>query len=215
MNAIVRGALTISSLATLVLTPASVAGAANGQVEMENSRGPLVNAWSSATDSSGCIQTDTFVSANRPTDQHLPGRGTTTGNGAVSVFQYDTCTDTMLLQAVGETDTLGADDLQISKQLDWATLETTITVTNIDTGDQFDLDVDVAWVGTSDITRDHSHTNDVYSGDCHVLNRWKGSGRDADASGSVWDGVTNFAPTTSQFAEIGFVIGGFEVIGCP
>lgn len=162
VNAFTRGALTILNLGLLVLSPFSIANAGTGNVTVENLRGPLVNAWFSATDPSGCIQTDTFVTANRPTDQLLPGAGTTTGIGAVSIFEYDSCTDTSLLQAVGQTDTLGAADLQISRQLDWASLHTTITVTNIDTGDAFDVNVNIAWVGTSDITRDHSDTNDLY-----------------------------------------------------
>jgi hypothetical protein len=198
----------------LLFGPSSLAIAATDKVTVENMRGPLVNAWFSAIDPSGCIQTDTFVTAGRTTDQLLPGRGATTGIGAVSISEYDACTDTSLLQAVGQTDTLGAADLVISNQLDQASLHSTITITNIDTGDVFDVDVNVAWVGTSDITRDHSNTNDRYPGGCHVLNRWKGSGRDAVASGSVSVGATNFTPIVSQFAEIGKVIDGFEVIGC-
>jgi hypothetical protein len=215
VNAYIRRALTILSLGLLVLSPLSVASAATDKVTVENLRGPLVNAFFSSIDPSGCIETDTFVSANRPTDQQLPGRGTTTGIGSVSIFVYNSCTDTSVLQAVGETDTLAAADFQVSRQLDWATLHTTITVTNIDTGDTFDVTVNVALVGTSDIHRDHENTNDRYGGGCHVLNRWKGTGRDADASGSVSDGVTNFTPTTSQWGEIGVVIDGFEVIDCP
>jgi hypothetical protein len=215
VNAYIRRALTILSLGLLVLSPLSVASAATDKVTVENLRGPLINAFFSSIDPSGCIETDTFVSANRPTDQQLPGRGTTTGIGSVSIFVYNSCTDTSVLQAVGETDTLAAADFQVSRQLDWATLHTTITVTNIDTGDTFDVTVNVALVGTSDIHRDHENTNDRYGGGCHVLNRWKGTGRDADASGSVSDGVTNFTPTTSQWGEIGVVIDGFEVIDCP
>jgi hypothetical protein len=215
VNAYIRRALTILSLGLLVLSPLSVASAATDKVTVENLRGPLVNAFFSSIDPSGCIETDTFVSANRPTDQQLPGRGTTTGIGSVSIVVYNSCTDTSVLQAVGETDTLAAADFQVSRQVDWATLRTTIAVTNIDTGDTFDVTVNVALVGTSDIHRDHENTNDRYGGGCHVLNRWKGSGRDADASGVVSDGVTNFTPTTSQWGEIGVVIDGFEVIDCP
>jgi hypothetical protein len=213
VNPFNRSALTILSLGLLVLSP-SLASAASAKVTVENMRGPLVNAWFSSTDPSGCIETDTFVTAQRTTDQLLPGRGTTAGLAAVTVSQYNVCTDTGLVQAVGQTDSLGAAELQISNQVDWASLHTTITVTNIDTGDDFDVSVNVAWVGTSAITRDHSNTNDLYGGGCHVLNRWKGSGRTADASGVVSDGATNFTPTTSQAAEIGVVIDGFEVIGC-
>jgi hypothetical protein len=215
VNAYIRRALTIMSLGLLVLSPLSVANAATDRVTVENLRGPLINAFFSSTDPSGCIDTDTFVTANRPTDQLLPGRGTTTGIGAVSIFEYNSCTDATVLQAVGQTDTLGAADFQVSRQYDWASLHTTITVTNIDTGDDFDVTVNVALVGTSDLHRDHENTNDRYGGGCHVLNRWKGTGRDADASGTVSDGVTNFTPTTSQWGEIGVVIDGFEVIDCP
>lgn len=210
MNASTRSAITILSLGIMVLSPGSVS-AASAKVTVENMRGSLVNASFSTTD--GCIQTDTFVTANGSTDQLLPGRGTRTDIAAVNIFRYDSCTDTVLLDAVGQAGALPAGDLQVARQLDSASLHTTIAVTDIDTGDAFDVDVDVDWLGTSDITRDDVNSNDKFGG-CHVLNRWKGSGRDAVASGSVSDGVTSFTPSASQSAEIGFVIDGFEVIGC-
>lgn len=210
MNALTRSAITVVSLGLMVLSPGSVS-AASAKVTVENMRGSLANASFSATD--GCIQTDTFVTANGSTDQLLPGRGTTADIAAVNIFRYDSCTDTVLLDAVGQADALPAGDLQVSRQLDSASLHTTIAVTNIDTGEAFDVDVAVDWVGTSDITRDDVNSNDKFGG-CHVLNRWKGSGRDAVASGSVSDGVTNFTSGASQSAEIGFVIDGFEVIDC-
>ena len=214
MNRLSRRALTILSLGLLVLAPLSVANAATGKVTVENLRGPLINAFFSSFDASGCVETDTFVSANRPTYQQLPGPGTTTGIASVSLFVYDTCTDTTVLQAVGENDAVAAADFQVSRQYDWASLHTTITLTNIDTGDLFDVNVNVSLVGTSVLHRDDENSNDRYGRSCHVLNRWKGTGRDADASGVVTDGVTDFTPTTSAWGEIGVVIDGFEVIGC-
>lgn len=211
MRRFIRTAIVSSSLGLLVLSPGLVS-AAGGKVTVENERGPLVNAWFSAID--GCVETDTFVSANRAINQQQSGGTATTDLAAVGVFQYDTCTGATLLDAVGQADSLPANDLQISRQLDWATLHTTITMTNIESGAAFDVAVDVEWVGTSDITRDHSNTNDLYGGGCHVLNRWKGSGREADASGTVSTGVTNFTPAVSDLGEIGITIGGFEVIGC-
>jgi len=212
---LVKRPLAILSLGLLVLIPWSVASAASDRVTVENLRGPLVNASFSSIDPSGCVETDSFVTANRPTDQLLPGRGTTTGIAAVNVFEFNACTGTTLLQAVGETDTLAAADFEVSNQFLWASLRTTIPLTNIDTGDIFDVTVNVNWAATSDIRRDHSNTNDLYGGGCHVLNRWKGSGREAAASGLVSDGITNFTPAITQSAEIGFVIDGFEVIDCP
>jgi hypothetical protein len=64
------------------------------------------------------------------------------------------------------------------------------------------------------VVRNHSNTNEVYPG-CHIINRWKGSGRDAVATGTVSDGTTNLIPASSESAEIGVVISGFEIMGCP
>jgi hypothetical protein len=166
-------------------------------------------------DPSGCVETDTFVTANRPTEQQLPGRGTTTGVGGVDIWVYDWCTDTTLFEAFGETTSLTADEFGVSRQLDWAFLRTTMPATDLDTGESIQVAIDVAFTGTSDIYRTTANSNDRYPGGCHVLNRWKGSGRNADASGSVAVGGSNYAIGVSQYAEIGYVIDGFEVIDCP
>jgi hypothetical protein len=214
MHAIVRFGLAIVSLTAVILAPAAVADAASAKVSVANLRGPLVNATFSVTDPSGCIETDTFVSANLPSYQQLPGRPVTTGVASVSIFEYDACTDTTILDAVGLTEALPAGALQVSKQLDRASLTMTLPMMDIDTNATFDIAVNVAWVGTSAIRRDDENSNDFYGGGCHVLDRWKGSGRTADASGTVSDGATNYTPTTTQAGEIGFVIDGFEVIDC-
>ncbi|HET7182831.1 MAG TPA: hypothetical protein VFI15_11415 [Candidatus Limnocylindrales bacterium] len=214
MHAIFRSGLAIASLGALILAPASVADAASTKVSVANLRGPLVNASFSVTDPSNCIETDTFVSANLPSYQQLPSAPVTTGVASVSIFEYDACTDTTLMDATGLTEALPAGSLQVSKQLDHASLRMTLPMTDIDTGATFDVDVDVVWSGTSDIHRDDENSNDFYGGGCHVLNRWKGSGRTATASGTVSDGVTNYTPDATQDGEIGYVIDGFEVIDC-
>jgi hypothetical protein len=214
MKTIFRISVALMSLGALILAPVTGADAASAKVTVVNLRGPLVNATFSVTDPSGCVQTDTFVSANVPSYQQLPGPPVTTGVASVSIFEYDSCTDTTILDATGLADALPASVLQVSKQLDQASLRATIPMTNIDTGATFSVDVDVVWVGTSTIHRDDVNSNDRYGRECHVLNRWKGSGRTAQASGTVSDGVTNYTPETTRDAEIGFVIDGFEVIGC-
>lgn len=213
MHVFRSGGLTVLSLGLLVLAPVSTASAAGPTVEAEYQRGPLVNANFSTIDESGCIDTETFVTANLTTDRRNDASGNTGGTAGVDVFQYDLCTDTVLLQLAGFTESLDPADFAVSNQLDWATLHTSITVDNIDTGETSEVAVDVAWSGTSDITRNHSNTNEVYPG-CHVLNRWTGSGREASAAGTVTQGEVNFAPDPSQSAEIGFVHDGFVVIGC-
>lgn len=215
MHALVRSGFALVSLGALILAPAAVADAASSKVSVVNLRGPLVNALFTTFDQTGCIETDTFVTANMPTYQQLPGRPVTTVIAGISIFEYDACTDTTILQAVGDSESFPAGSLQVSKQLDRATLTGTLTLTNIDTNATFDVDINVAWTGTSVIHRDDVNSNDFYGGGCHVLDRWKGSGRTAAAVGSVSDGITNFTAAPTQNAEIGFVIDGFEVIDCP
>jgi hypothetical protein len=214
-QAFIRSVITVLSIGALILAPTAIADAASTKVSLANLRGSLINASFTSFDPSGCIETDTFVTANTPSYQQLPSQPVTTTVGAVNIYEYDACTDTTLLQAIGESDALPAGALQVSKQLDWATLTATFTMTNIDTNATFDVDVHVALTGTSVIHRDDVNSNDFYGGGCHVLNRWKGSGRTAAASGSVSDGVTNYIPTRTAEAEIGYVIDGFEVIDCP
>ena len=208
----------LKSLTSLILVfsalaPNVMASAGSDKTLTVNLRGPSVNAFFSDTDPSGCITTEVFVTASGGTDQQLPGPGTPIGVGGVNLYKYDSCTNTTLLYATGLNESLPAGDFQVSKQLDWASLHTTINATDIIYGNSFDVNVDVNWTGTSDIFRSHSNTNEIYPG-CHILNRWKGSGRNADASGIVSDGVMNFTPTTSQWADIDLVISGFEIIGC-
>jgi hypothetical protein len=214
MNTPSKSLVALTFAVVSALAPYSGPNAAsNPLVEGAGLRGPLVNTGFSTTDPSGCVETDVYVSANSGTEQDHPGT-TAYGVASVSIFRYDACTDTTLLQAVGLNDALRSEEFQVSKQLDWASLDTTITVTDIDTGNAFDVDVKVDLTGTSDLSRDHSNTNERYPG-CHIINRWKGSGREAVAAGVVTNGVTDFTPNQSQSGEIGFVIDGFEVIGCP
>lgn len=212
MRALIKSLAVLTLSVGSVLAPYSIASAASNQPFIMNLRGPLVNASFSGADPSGCIYTDVFVAANSGTDQQLPG-SVTVGVASVSIYKYDSCTDTTLLDASGLKDTLGAGEFQVSEQLDWASLNTTINVSDIVSGNSFNVNVNVNWTGTGDIVRNHSNTNDIYPG-CHIINRWKGSGRDAYASGIVSDGATNFTAATSQYAEIGLVISGSEIIGC-
>ncbi|HEX2626537.1 MAG TPA: hypothetical protein VHL56_06495 [Candidatus Limnocylindrales bacterium] len=213
MHAFVRAGV-VMALSALILAPVSVANAASTKVSVANLRGPLINVGFTTLDPSGCIETDTFVSANLPSYQQLPSKPVTTGVASVNIFEYDSCTDTTILDASGLTENLPAGALQVSKQLDQASLVATIPMLNIDTNETFSVDVNVSLVGTSAIHRDDVNSNDFYGGGCHVLNRWKGSGRTASATGTVTDGVTNYTPDPTDAGEIGYVIDGFEVIDC-
>jgi hypothetical protein len=210
--------LIVAVVGATLLTPLTSAAATSAKVTVENLRGPLINASFSApdpADPSGCRVLDAFVTANSGVSQHLPDT-TAVGIAAVNIDAFDSCTGETLFQAVGQIDTTQTPGavFVVSKQYDLATLTATIPVTDIDTGATSNVSVDVTVRGTSDLYRNHENTNVIYSRTCHVLNRWKGTGRHAVATGTVLDGGTNYTPAPSQNAEIGKVVDGFEVIGC-
>ena len=213
----IPGRLAALVVGVAVLLPAATASAAGGEIAVENQRGPLVNAWFSTpdpADPSGCVYLEAFVTANDDV-VHAQSGPSVDGIAAVSIDRFDYCTGQTLSQALGQADLSshpGA--FVVSNQLDRASLDLTIPVSDFATGAITDVPVAVTWAGAGAVYRDDENSNDVYSRYCHVLNQWKGTGRDAVASGSVWDGTRNYIPAPSQYAEIGLVIDGSEVIGC-
>ena len=213
-----KAAVIVVAGAGAAIVPASGAWAALPNLPAGASeRGPLVNARFETVDPSGCIVTDTFVSANSGIEQNHP---TTAESGPVndvevSIEKYDACHDyASVIDAAGLVTSLPPGAFTVSNQLDAAHLAADVPLDDLVSGTTLTAHVDMNWTGTSAITRDHSNTNDRYSSACHVLNRWKGSGRTADAAGTVSVGRTNVTPTLTHDAEIGDVIDGFEVVGC-
>lgn len=210
MRSLIRALAIAALVAISALAP--VAARANDNVTTLHIKGPLVNAIFSSTDPSGCIQTDMFVTANNQAVRSVEGSGT--GYAAVNLYQYDNCTQTPLLSAVGEQTPLPAGELVVSYQLDRATLSGTILVADDVSGSSFPASIDLTWVGTGPVYRNRSFSNELLGGRCRVINHWKGTGRDAVASGSVLVGGTNYMPAPSQSAEIGEVISGSAVMHC-
>ena len=205
---------TIAAVAILSTVATSAANASSTNATILDIQGPLVDAAFSWTDPSGCIETDVFVNANEEV-AHQSVEAFSQGYAAVSIFQEDMCTFTVLFSAYGEKTSLQPGEMVVSNQLDRATLDTTIPVVDDASGASIPLSVDLTWVGTSAIHRNHSSSNELLYDRCRIVDHWKGTGRDADASGTISDGVTNFAPPGSlQWAEIGDDIVGSAVIQC-
>ena len=204
-----------SMIVTLVLAvawgmaPSSMASSP-GHVLLENPRGPLVNASWSYTN--GCEDTQLFVNADNEIAHRVIVPGTWAGDAAVSFWHQDTCDSSQSFY--GEKTSLQPGELVVSNQLDSAILKTVIDVTD-GNGNTFSVNVDLAWTGTGPIVRDHSFSNILYGGGCRIIDHWKGTGRTATASGTVAYGGTNYAGLAPlQWAEIGDVITGSEVINC-
>ena len=215
MGVISKGLL-VAGVSVAAMAVALPARADTTKVTVEHQQSYLLNASFSSLDPSdptGCTSLDAFVTANAGVDHMTPSKAVV-GDAAVDVDSYNSCTGQTLFQAIAQTDALPSGEFTASNQYDYASLHATLAATELDTGATFDLRVDMTLTGTSAIYRDTENTNDIYARNCHVLNRWKGTGRDAVATGSVVVQGVNYTPAASTNGEIGWVHDGFEVIGC-
>lgn len=162
---------------------------------------------------SGCISTDVFVIASEAMVQDAPGTPSALSFASATIYQYDTCTNTALLHAYGSTNPLPNSAFQVSKMLDTASLNTTINVFDEISGSSFDVDIDLAWTATGPLNRDRAKSH-VKSPGCIMNSNYLGKSRAAQASGTVSDGMVNFASGPSISATISSVRSGNVVIGC-
>jgi hypothetical protein len=181
-------------------------------VEMFKFNGLGANASFSSVDPSGCILTNVDVFTAEAMIKVHPGKRGPFSSVNIFLSQHDLCTDTAVLAAEGVAD-LAEPDLQISSKLHSATLNTTITVLNSLTGNSFDVAIDLAWTGIAPVTREHSN---FHFGDqtCRFHNRFKGTFRAAEASGSVFNGTMNFTPEPSVGALLVSSNSQDMAIGC-
>ncbi len=139
---------------------------------------------------SGSVDTFAFVDGNSTRNQVFAD---------VFVGQFDFSTDTYLEFAFGSTSTA---TFQVGSQLSSATLSATIPVTDEVTGHTFNVSVSVNWTATGPIQSEqstlHFHTKGFTEND-----QFNAKLRDAQASGTISDGTTNFSPSPSDFAQIG------------
>jgi hypothetical protein len=169
-------------------------------------RGKTVQAGFQSYDASGCVETDAYLVGSLSRS----GGGGSPGGDAfayLAVSQYDYCTGAWMY-ADGSTSQL---DLQVGHKLDAASLTATIPVYDYSTGATRDLSVNVAWTATGDATSAKNHYVFRSSG-LKAVSNFSGEFRPAEASGSISDGVTNFAPSETYYAEIDNFRSGSVVI---
>ena len=181
-------------------------------IEMFNFRGESVSALFTSTD--GCIETTVFVAATEGVSQTAPAPGSPVTEVALFILQYDLCTDTRLVSAEALTSVPEA-DFQVSKKLEQATLDTTVTVTDFaaDPPASFDVFIDLTWTATGPLSRQGDNVNFNDHG-CNIHNRFHGTSRTAEASGSVSNGTINYTPQPSAQAFIVSANSGTMIIGC-
>jgi hypothetical protein len=153
-------------------------------------KGKTVQAGFDSYDASGCVETSAYVVG----DLGLSGSDAA---AYVSVSRYDYCTGAYLY-ADGSTTQI---NLQVDNKLDASSLTATIPVYDYYNDVSFNLAVNLAWTATGPASTYSDHSTFRGPGYKNVSS-FRGTFRPAEATGSISDGTTNFAPNASYWAEI-------------
>lgn len=208
---------TIKLLAVLALAlatfsqPTSASAGGGGGDGGYNFRGRSADAFFSSTDPSGCIFTDVGIFASEGVLHSQPGPAGAATFISLFISQYNVCTEEQLLTAEGVS--LADADFQVDKKLNSATLNTAVNMFDHLSGSSFDVNINLVWTAIGPATRQRENSHFSSPG-CKLHVRFNGTSRPAEASGSVADGVTNFAPSASIAAGISSSRTGAVVVGC-
>lgn len=199
-----RLVLALALLMSMMVTalPANAAGAETRHFSF---KGQFAEAAFHTEDSSGCIETFVTVIAEDGRSKQA-GPPEATLRASVELFQFDSCSGKLLLSAFGLA-VLTPEQFQIDKQLNAATLNATIEVTDFVSRSTFPVDVSLNWTGSGDIVSVKNHVQLKEPG-FKLNSRFTGTSRNATASGTVSDGTTNFTSQPAVFADMGSSKGG-------
>ncbi len=201
------------SLAVLLaVVLAAVAWAAPAQAELggELTRTRGVGATAMFVSTDGCLENQVAVFVSR---SHEQGPDEPVTILTVNVFQMDNCLHTITLHA--HTDVVIPDsEFQIDNQLGSAALNSTVTVCEPQFGGAcFPVDLNLTWTGSGPLVKDRSVTH-VEEPGCEIHSRFKGTSREAVATGTVVAQGTNFTPEPSVQAELAEFKSAFVMVGC-
>jgi hypothetical protein len=214
MNKLVTLVILIAWLMGLVV-PVPVSAAAigtAGNVTKSKFQGDSAFASFSSTDPTDpCIQTSAFVSATEGRLKEGQGKPELVSEVFVSIFQFNTCTGEVFLDAFGSAQ-LSPEAFAVEGQLDAATLTATVEVCDFITGGCFPVDVQLTWSATGPVVKDKSKFQSTSPG-CKFKFDFMGNFRDAVATGTITGGGFSFSGA-SDFAQIASVKQGSMEIGC-
>lgn len=179
-------------------------------------KGESANAFFSSTDPGGCIVTDVGVFASESAtvfhDPPGPPNSSSGSVGSIFISQFDFCNGVQLVGADCFAAPLPDPDFQvIGRNLESATLNTTLGCFDFVDGGSFNVSVALGWTGIGNPVRQSSSFHFRTPGFI-VNSRSTGTFRSAEASGSVSDGITNFTPNPTSSAAIQNVRNGDVVI---
>ncbi len=182
--------LLLSLVAFAFTTSAPRVHAASGNTTVFRFHG--LSAFAFFDNVNGCIDTSVSVDGF----QNTVNKQTSSG-ADIFIDQFDNCAGTELLAAEGSTSN---PSFQIDKKLLSASLSANILVTDFLTNNTFNVSVSVAWTSTSAIGHENS-TFHFHTKGFTENGHFNADFRDANASGTVSDGTTNFTPSPSVFAQ--------------
>lgn len=160
-----------------------------------------------------CIFTEVSVFATEQKFQSPPGPGGSSSSAGMFILEYD-CTFTTLLIADCFFDVSLADqEFLVGQNLESATLRTKLSCFDYVSSSSFNVNVDLAWTGTGDLSRNNSHFHNSFPG-CTFNSQSNGTFRPAEASGTVLSDSMNFTPDTALYADISSSKYGDVVAAC-
>lgn len=160
----------------------------------------------------GCVVTDVYVLAREEVSKNPPETRISTLAVHLLLSQFDTCTNTQLLAGIGDTP-VAREDFRLAGNLESATLSTTVSLLDLESGTTFDALVNLAWTAFGPLTRESTSFR-YHTPDCKIHTRLQGTMRLAEASGTVSDGTTNFTPEPSLQAQLFTSKSGEMSVGC-
>lgn len=158
------------------------------EVTHYQSRGAGASAGGYSSD--GCIDTGTSVSVADMTSK-VDGPPTESTNLFINISEWDSC-NFLPLRNIFATVSLGPNEFVGSKKLDGATLATSVSAYDDVTSSNVTLTLNLDWVGGGDISRG-MYQNNNWFGWIFIRNGGSGSYRQATLSGTISDGLTDYA----------------------
>ena len=168
-------------------------------------KGLTARADFTTVDQSGCVETDVFAFGSEQTSKldsaEVGARGKPLSGliAFVTVSQFDFCTGQILRDVSGFTTegSFQADRVKLSE----ARLEATMPGFDFLTQTEVAIEVDLIWSATGELVSLSSRFRQKQPGLLASF-FFKGTQRDAAATGTVLVGAENFTPNVSNFAEI-------------
>ena len=183
-----------ASLLFLFGTPAF----AHAQTTQQFFKGGAAFASFQSTDSTGCIVTQVFVTDTLDTEHDPPGSPQYVPNFSIEVNQFNLCNGIPLISAQGVTTTFTSN---IAHNLSSASLNATVGLFDFISGNTLNVTFNLNWTGTGDVQ--HGTVASHYNANGTTINTVaNGAFRLGQASGTVSDGTTNYAPLPSVSAVL-------------